>query len=231
MRFDGGDSGTDGNLSRAGDDDGRRTSMRCFSFLLTVCGSVGLLVAVLLIYFCIRYRRRPGDSATPPLTPSSRCAGVVLDDHAVLHLHRDVLLGRGRLRRRLSRPRRGDPHLCRRQTMDVEVPASGGAARDQHAARAARAAGSNPVDVGRRDPQLLRPRLPRAHGRLAQPLHVGLVPADAAGDVSPVLLAVLRDEPCGHDRDGRRDGAGRVRELALARTPKARSRSKGARCF
>ena len=29
-------------------------------FLLTVCGSVGLLVAFLMIYFCIRYRRRPG---------------------------------------------------------------------------------------------------------------------------------------------------------------------------
>ncbi len=42
-----------------------------FFFLLTVCGAVGLLVACLLIYFCIRYRRRPGDSATPPLTPSS----------------------------------------------------------------------------------------------------------------------------------------------------------------
>jgi cytochrome c oxidase subunit II len=29
-------------------------------FLLAVCGSVGLLVAFLMIYFCIRYRRRPG---------------------------------------------------------------------------------------------------------------------------------------------------------------------------
>ncbi|HUE17098.1 MAG TPA: cytochrome c oxidase subunit II [Planctomycetaceae bacterium] len=42
-----------------------------FFFLVTVCGSVGMLVAVLLIYFCIRYRRRPGDSLFPPLTPSS----------------------------------------------------------------------------------------------------------------------------------------------------------------
>jgi cytochrome c oxidase subunit 2 len=29
-------------------------------FLLTVCGSVGLLVAFLMFYFCIKYRRRPG---------------------------------------------------------------------------------------------------------------------------------------------------------------------------
>jgi cytochrome c oxidase subunit 2 len=32
-------------------------------FLVTICGAVGLLVAVLIIYFAIRYRRRPG---TPP---------------------------------------------------------------------------------------------------------------------------------------------------------------------
>jgi cytochrome c oxidase subunit II len=42
-----------------------------FFFLLVVCGSVGLLVAVLLIYFCIRYRRRPGDAMNPPQTHSS----------------------------------------------------------------------------------------------------------------------------------------------------------------
>jgi cytochrome c oxidase subunit II len=42
-----------------------------FFFLVAVCGSVGLLVAVVLIYFCIRYRRRPGDSLTPAHTPSS----------------------------------------------------------------------------------------------------------------------------------------------------------------
>jgi len=37
-----------------------------FFFLCTMCGAVGLLVAVLLIYFSVRYRRRPGDSPLPP---------------------------------------------------------------------------------------------------------------------------------------------------------------------
>jgi len=37
-------------------------------FLLIVCGAVGLLVAFLLFYFSIRYRRRPGDISTPPQT-------------------------------------------------------------------------------------------------------------------------------------------------------------------
>jgi cytochrome c oxidase subunit II len=41
-----------------------------FYFLVTVCGAVGLLVAVLLIFFAVRYRRRPGQG-TPPETVSS----------------------------------------------------------------------------------------------------------------------------------------------------------------
>ena len=38
-----------------------------FWFLFCVCGAVGLLVAVLLIGFSIRYRRRPGAVAPPPM--------------------------------------------------------------------------------------------------------------------------------------------------------------------
>jgi cytochrome c oxidase subunit 2 len=36
-------------------------------FLVAVTGSVGLLVAVLTIYFCIRYRRRPGTPTPGPM--------------------------------------------------------------------------------------------------------------------------------------------------------------------
>ncbi len=39
--------------------------------LTVICGSVGLLVAFLLIYFSIRYRRRPGDVSPPPPTQSA----------------------------------------------------------------------------------------------------------------------------------------------------------------
>ncbi len=41
-----------------------------FWFLLCVCGAVTLGVAVLLVYFSIRYRRRPGEVGNPPETPS-----------------------------------------------------------------------------------------------------------------------------------------------------------------
>jgi cytochrome c oxidase subunit 2 len=39
---------------------------RLFFFLTSICAAVGLLVAFLLIYFCIRYRRRPGETEPPP---------------------------------------------------------------------------------------------------------------------------------------------------------------------
>ncbi len=40
-------------------------------FLMIVCGGVGLLVAVILIYFSVRYRRRPGQIGPPPETQDS----------------------------------------------------------------------------------------------------------------------------------------------------------------
>jgi cytochrome c oxidase subunit II len=43
-----------------------------FYFLTTVTGGVGLLVAVLLIGFAVKYRRRPGQIGPPPATESSR---------------------------------------------------------------------------------------------------------------------------------------------------------------
>ena len=38
---------------------------------MIVCGAVSVLVAVLLIGFCIRYRRRPGEVGNPPPTQQS----------------------------------------------------------------------------------------------------------------------------------------------------------------
>ena len=42
-----------------------------FFFLMGVCGTVGLLVAVLLMYFCVRYRRRASDVGNPPAIQQS----------------------------------------------------------------------------------------------------------------------------------------------------------------
>jgi cytochrome c oxidase subunit II len=42
-----------------------------FLYLVIVCGAVGMLVAALLIGFCVRYRRRPGERGNPPETRAS----------------------------------------------------------------------------------------------------------------------------------------------------------------
>ena len=42
---------------------------RLLYFMVTVCGSIGLLVAFLLIFFAVKYRRRPG-AGRPPRTGS-----------------------------------------------------------------------------------------------------------------------------------------------------------------
>ena len=39
-----------------------------FYFLLTVCGLVTLLIACLILYFCVRYRRRSEDEIPPPVS-------------------------------------------------------------------------------------------------------------------------------------------------------------------
>ena len=42
-----------------------RVDLVCL-FLFVICTAVGLLVASLLIGFCVRYRRRPADRGNPP---------------------------------------------------------------------------------------------------------------------------------------------------------------------
>jgi len=44
---------------------------RLLLFLVAVCGGVGLLVACLMIFFCVVYRRRPGETGNPPETHAS----------------------------------------------------------------------------------------------------------------------------------------------------------------
>ena len=70
-------------------------------------------------------------------------------------------------------------------------------------------------------------------GRYTQPL----VPADQAGTLSPVLRRVLRHAALGHDRRGRRDGAERVPGVAerrragrIARVGRRRSCSQDLAC-
>ncbi len=181
-----------------------------FFFLLVVCGSVGLLVAVLLIYFCIRYRRRPGDPLNPPPTHSSEAlewfwtivpmfvfvamffwGAVVYVDAYRAPDESTRIYGVGKQWMWKFQHPEGQREI---NTLHVPIGETD----------------SDPAHVRRRDSQLFRARVPRPHGCSAQPLHLGLVSGDAARDLPPVLFSILRHEPCRHDRYGRRDGAGRV---------------------
>ena len=100
-------------------------------FMVAVCGSMGLLVASLLIYFSIRYRRRPGQVGTPPETPSSRKLEWFWTLSPLVFFVAMFVWGANVYFDAYRAPRRRDGRLRRRQAVDVEVPASRGAARDR----------------------------------------------------------------------------------------------------
>ena len=69
-------------------------------------------------------------------------------------------------------------------------------------------------DLGGRDPQLLRARVPDQAGRAAGPLQHRLVRGHADGLLPPVLRGVLRHRALADDRHRARDGAVGLRGLA-----------------
>ena len=58
------------------------------------------------------------------------------------------------------------------------------------------------------------PGVPREAGRAAEPLRLYLVQSHAAGDLPPLLLAILRHQAFRHGGPGCGDDAGRLRQLA-----------------
>ena len=180
-----------------------------FFFLLTVCGAVTLLVAMLLVFFAVRFRRRPGEVGNPPETHSSEPLEWFWTLTPLVILRRHVRLGRQGLLQRLSAARRRRDDLRRRQAVDVEVSASRGATR-----RSTRCTCRSGGPI-----RLLMTSEDVIHSLFIPDfrIHMDLLPerytsvwfqADAGGKVPAVLLAVLRHEPRGHDRRGDRDGAG-----------------------
>ncbi len=196
--------------------------------LTVICGSVGLLVAFLLIYFSIRYRRRPGDVSPPPPTQSAPLLEwfwtlAPLPLFMLIFVWGAVVY----LKAYRAGGRRGD--LRDRQAMDVEIPASRGTARNQFAARASRFVRENAADLGGRDSQLFCAGVPRTHGRIAGAVYLGLFRTDEGWHVSLVLFAVLRDGAFDDDRRSGRTGAGRLSTLAAIGARRARWHCGGGR--
>ena len=185
----------------------------------------------LLVYFSVRYRRRPGEAGNPAETPSSQALewfwtltplGIFM---VIFVWGAEVYFG-------AYRPP-GDAatvYVVGKQWMwKFQHPR--GAARDQRAARAGRPA--DPLLMTSEDVihSFFVPDFRIHMDVLPGPLHVGLVPGDPAGNVSPVLLAVLRHQPCGHDRDWWSSWSRRTTSAGCTCGPKGRWPWKGARCF
>ena len=164
MRYDGEHSGTDGNLSRPGVDDGGRTSIAVFLFAhrLRRGRAAGGVFVDLFLHPLPPAAGRLGAAAQ---TPSSRSAGMVLDDRADVHLHRDVRVGAVVYVDAYRAPDDatrvygvGKQWMWKFQHPEGQ--------REINSCTCRRPAGATAADVGRRDPQLLRPAFPHAHGVL-----------------------------------------------------------------
>ena len=139
-------------------------STRCTSSSSRLTAFFSLLIAGLIVFYAVKYRRRVARQRrrAHPRRPDARDH---LDGHPAAHHDGHLRLGRERLLRDVAAARRDAEHLRRRQAVDVEVPASRRPARDQRAARAGRPAGEADHDVRGRHPRRLRPGVPREGGR------------------------------------------------------------------
>ena len=134
-----------------------------YIYLLLVAGVMTALIFLAVTVLAIKYRR-----VSRPRSPTDRrlhdprnhlVDHPVLCDADFLHLGRRHLLQGAHASRRLHRS------LRRRQAVDVEDRAHGGAARDQRTARPHRPEHQAHHDLAGRDSQLLRSRIPPQAGR------------------------------------------------------------------
>ena len=176
-----------------------------------------LLIAALIVVFAVKFRRTDDDEVGEAIHGSLPLE--LLWTFIPLGITMVMFVWGAQVFFHMTRPPRGrDGNLRRRQAVDVEAAAHGRRARDQRAARPGRPAGEADHGLGGRDPQLLRPRLPREGGRRAGALQHALVHGDEAGALPHLLRRVLRHQALEHDRLGDRDGAGRLPGVAGRRT-------------
>ena len=162
-------------------------------FLIWVTVFFFLLVAGLLTYFVVQYRRRGPNDRTPHITHHR---GLEWPGQLIPLAPRDFhfLLGIPQL------------HGCAGQRpltpMEIQVTAKkwvwqfeypNGIRGDQRVARSPRQARETRDDVRGRDPQLLRPDVPRQAGRGAGHIHAALVP----GYRSPACTWLQCTQYCG----------------------------------
>ena len=184
-----------------------------FMFLLCVCGTVTLLVAILLVAFSVRYRRRPDDVGNPPETPSWHALEWfwTLTPLAIFM----VMFAWG-----------SEVYFAAYHPPDaaatIYVVGKQWMWKFQHP-EGQREINALHVPVGRPIRLVMTSEdvihslfIPdfRIHMDVLPDAYRGLVPGHAAGNLSPFLFPVLRHQPLPNDGRGDRHGAGRLRPLA-----------------
>ena len=147
--------------------------------LFMVIGSalISLTIFACIVFFAIRYRRRPGNELAGRVTrtlPIEIAWTIVPLVVAMI----PFVWGAKLYVDSAQPPADAQEVYVVAQAVDVEGRASGGSVGDQRAARAGGPAGQTDDDLAGRDPQLLRARLSAQGGRLAGPLHHVVVPAN-----------------------------------------------------
>ena len=151
-----------------------------YFFITAVSAFFALVVTVLVIVFAIKYRRRHPDEVRGA---DSRIPGARadLDGHPVHPRDGDVRLGRQCVFRDRAAAAETLGHLCRRQAVDVEVPAP---RRASARSTSCTCPSNTPVRMIITSEDVLHdlylPVVPRQDGRDSRPLHAALVHGDQA---------------------------------------------------
>ena len=169
---------------------------RLLYFLVAVTGTMAVLIAAVIVFFSVKYRRRPGNVQTPKV--KSAAALEIFWTVVPLVIFLVIFVWSASIYFYMTRSPAGIPeiYVVGKQWMwKIQHP------EGQREINALHVPVGQPVrahaDLRGRDPRLLRARLPHQDGRAARPLRLHLVPGHEDRHVPLLLLAVLRHGPLG----------------------------------
>jgi len=151
-----------------------------YLFLVSISIFFSVLIACLVIYFAVRYRRR-SESETPAATKQSLALELTWTIIPFLIAMSVFCLGQQPLLQAESSACRRTGCICRGQAVDVEIPACHGAPGDQRTACPGGTRGAPDAGIRRCAALVLRAGVPREIGCRARTLPHHMVRSHQAG--------------------------------------------------
>ena len=168
-----------------------------YAYLVLVSAFFSLLIAFLVVFFAVKYRRRKNDEIPKPMDEHS-IGGMVLEIvWSIIPLglsHDYVRVGRKYFLHGIAPTSRLDGNLRHRQAVDVEGPAQRRRAGNQRTACTGESRHPAHFDFRRCDPRLFRARVPDENRRASGPLYNGVVSSHQSWRLSHLLHGILRHE-------------------------------------